>query len=249
MASLCLLMVWIISVSSLGVFAARLVAKHEERMQSIEKSEMVSKIYDFKDFNSISVMGNYKLKIEKGDNYNFEVRGHEADFDSVAISQDGNKLEIDEDHRGICIFCYDSRMTREITIIMPELGKFESDGETEAVISGFDQDEITFDLNGTDTTTADIQVKSARIDMDESSELTISGQAENFLGKISGINKMDATELNVKSATLDVDGDSDVKIWATDKLDVKVDGTSQVSYKSDPTVTKKVSKSARLEKK
>lgn len=247
-ASLCLLMVWIISVSTLGVLATRLFAKHEERTQVISESEIVAKKYDFSDFDSISAFGNYQLKIEKGDEYKVEAQGHDGDFDSVLISQEGRKLEIDEDHRGICIFCYDHRIAKEIIITMPELKEFQSDGMTRATISGFDQDEMKVDLRGTDSATADIRVKDMKIDMDGMARLTISGYAENMNGKIDGMNRLQATDLEAKNVNLNVDGNSDVEVWATDKLDARVGGVSKVSYKGNPSITKKVSETARLEK-
>jgi phage shock protein PspC (stress-responsive transcriptional regulator) len=244
---LAILMIWIISITTVGIFGTRLFSRHQEKMRSAETSEKITRSFDFRDFNSVELSSMHEARIVKGDEFKIEARGSENDLKNLKINQNGKTLEIDNYHEGICIFC-DSWQTAEITITMPELVRYKADRTAKATVSGFGGEKIDFNLDGASGAEADIQMKNVSIELDGISKLSLKGSADELEAKIDGASNLNAVDFKVKRVSVDSDGSSVSRVWATEKLNAKGDAAGKIFYKGEPKIEKDMSAASRLKK-
>lgn len=243
------LILWIFAGTTVGVMAIGIIPQYQEKANAIENSERMTRAYDVKDFNSINVQGNQKITVVRGDEFKVEAVGREADLAAVNVSVDGQALKIRANHQEkICILCLDYPRTPEITITMPQLTNYKSDGVVKSNIAGFNQPELTLDLSGVSNVSAEVNIDKLTVETDGVSKLYLVGSSENMRASMNGASTLEAANFQVKQIAVDIDGPSRARLWATEKLDISSDGPSRIDYKGDPIVTKDIHGPSRIEK-
>jgi phage shock protein PspC (stress-responsive transcriptional regulator) len=67
--SLCMLLIWMIAIATLSVYVVKLIPKYSEKISATDQLKKISQKYDWQDFDSIRVDGNYKVKIVRGEDF------------------------------------------------------------------------------------------------------------------------------------------------------------------------------------
>ncbi len=245
-SGLILLMIWAISVSVSGALAIRIAPQFEEKLQAIEKTEIISRAFKIQDFNQIDVDGLQNLIIVKGDEFKIEATGRQQELDRTIVNKTGQTLEIKKNYPWqVCLFCFAYRNSLTFKITMPALESYKGVSFSKADISGFSEENLEIRLDGVGETKADIFAKNLSLDMNGVSRLILTGSSTSALIKLDGVANLDASSFPTNVIQISTNGASRANIWATEKLDAKTDGASHVFYKGTPALsqeTKGVSK-------
>ncbi len=245
-----LLMVWIISLTAAGIFAVRIVPEIEKRVGEFENMPKASRTFDFAGFDSISADGWYSIHVVQGDVYKIEATGYEKDMGAIDMQLEGTALRIRREYgeNHMCLLCLMSNRVMDITITSPVLASYEAEGRAESDIQGFSPDTFKLKLNGSTDTVLRMDAKRISVDMDGVGELEMAGSADAMDVRMSGPVSLEAADFRAKNMTIVAEGPSEARVWATETLHVEGSGPSDISYKGDPAVTKKIERPSQLEK-
>jgi len=198
-SGLILLMIWVISLTVSGALAIKIAPQFEERMQAIEKTEIISRAYELKDFSQIVIDGPQDITIVKGDEFKIEASGRQQDLDRTALNQNGQTLEIKKNYPWqLCIFCFTRRHPLTFKITMPGLESFKGNGFYKANISGFDEENLTLRVDGIGETQANIFARNLSLDMNGVSRMVLTGSSSAAQIKLDGVASLDASNFPIE---------------------------------------------------
>ncbi|HFD11802.1 MAG TPA: DUF2807 domain-containing protein [Crenotrichaceae bacterium] len=80
---------------------------------------------------------------------------------------------------------------------------------------------------------------SFEINLDGTGDITAQGKVKNLIIQVDGSGHVDTKALHAENVTINVDGSTDVVVTATNKLDVTIDGVSDVTYYGHPNAINK----------
>ncbi len=222
-----LLMVWIISFTTLGIYAVKVAPQYNEKARSIENAEKTARNYAFRDFDSISANGDYEIAVVRGDDYKVEATGLDQDLKATDITLDGKTLNIKEGEReeGLCIFCFNSHHKVKIEITAPNLKEYTVGGIVRSSLKGFREDQLKLILRGSTNTTADINAKSATVRMNGVAKLKLSGSFDDLATTLDGSASFKASDFSIKNTKAILNG--------TTKLDLSGSADSVTAIISD----------------
>ena len=176
---------------------------------------IVSKTFDFKDFDTIEINGGADVTFTQADDYNVTVRSQESVFDYLDYKMEGTKLILEvKDKKSITAEEF------TVTITAPELNKvtvtgasdldingLRIDGDLEVQVNGagdldFDQivcDNFTVQVNGAaDATLSSIDIrKKLKVQVNGAGDVDITGNAQDVSLDVNGAGDIDATGLKV----------------------------------------------------
>jgi len=245
---LILLMVWVVSLTAAGGFAIKFAPQFEERMQAFEKSESSSKVFDIKEFDVIDADGAQDINVVYGSEFKIEAAGLKKDIEQTSLSLDGETLRIRKNSPWqICIFCFTRRNPLTFKITMPALQSFKGRGFYKTDISGFDEKQISLDVDGIGETSFAGHAQDLFLEADGATRTTLIGSSTIAQIKLNGVAWFDAFDFPSKEITISADGASRANISPMEKLDVKADGASRVYYKGAPSITQETKGASRLQ--
>ena len=176
---------------------------------------IVSKTFDFKDFDTIDINGGADVTFTQAEDYNVTVRTQESVLDSLDYRMEGTKLILEvKDRKSIQADVF------EISITAPELNKvtvsgasdldikgLRIDGDLEVQVNGagdldFDQivcDNFSVQVNGAaDAKLSSIDIrKLLKIEVNGAGDVDITGSAQDVTLEVNGAGDIDATGLKV----------------------------------------------------
>lgn len=196
-----------------------------------------SKTYDFFNFDEVELNALFDFEIRKGDSYYVELKGDKDMLDEVSLVQRGDELIITSETNWKWWKDKDWKRKIKVFIVMPELDQLKVNGACEGEVTGFDNEEISFKINGASEVVADISPKYTYADVNGASELTLIGNAESLEADVFGASKLSAFTFKVDDADVKALGASTVRVYARNDLEAKASGASTVRYRGNATVS------------
>jgi hypothetical protein len=192
--------------------------------------EIVSRTYDFADFDQVSVSAAFRGTIEQGSDYSIVVRVDENLEQHLKVEQIGNQVKIDLMPNTLV-----NRGTLEFSIVMPTITDVEASGASVIELSGFSSSEsLRAEASGASRIEGDISSGDADIESSGSSTIRFSGTAGDLQANASGASTIDLEQFMVDDAKVNASGASRIVIQASGTLDAEASGASTVNYLGNP---------------
>ncbi len=196
-----------------------------------------SESYRFSNFDEVRLISLFDFEITQGDNYSINLEGDEDDLRKVKVEKRGDELRIE--YRTNWKWWKDKNWKRRIKvfIVMPELDHLMVAGACEGDVTGFDDDEISFRIEGASDVFADISSEYTYVDLTGASELTLIGNSENLEADVIGASNLSAFNFDVDDVDVRALGASTVKVSANKDLEANATGASTIRYRGNPIVS------------
>ncbi len=178
-------------------------------IETIDSGKIVSRDFDFTNFNEIGISGAWKVNIKKGDGYRVMIKMPAGSFNNLETTQEGGKLIV-----GFNDYNLFRQSENRIEITLPRLSRFESSGSSDGTISNFEAGALDLHFSG-------------------SSRMQGTG---NSIGNLnitaSGSTFVDMKESSITNAHVDLSGSSSIALnMAGGDLGGDVSGSSSIVYK------------------
>ncbi|MEM9339908.1 MAG: DUF2807 domain-containing protein [Bacteroidota bacterium] len=195
--------------------------------------------YDFEEFDEVKLNSLFDFEIEKGAEYSVEVEGNKEHIEALSLVQSGDELEVKYDKNWK--WWKQKRWKRKLKlyITMPELDQLTVAGACEGEVRGFNQEEMSFELEGASEVDVNIRVETVYVDMAGASEFRISGAATDFEADVVGASKLRAFDFRAEEVDVTVLGASSARVYAGKELQATASGASTIRYRGNPLVTSK----------
>lgn len=114
-------------------------------------------------------------------------------------------------------------------------------------IKGLTADELSMQLNGSgNISIQDISAKNIDTSLQGSGDIELEGTADIENVTVNGSGNYRAGELETSSAEINIPGSAEVTVWASDDLEVRINGSGNVSYYGRPAIDQSGSGSGSL---
>jgi len=160
-------------------------------------------------FTSISTDGAFDIQVVAQQPQSLEIDGDDNILALVATDVSGGVLRI-KSLRG-----YSSEESIKIRISVQSIEAFTANGVGKIDISALKNDKFELDSNGAPT-------------------IKVSGETKALVIDVKGAGSIDAHKLRSTNAEVDSKGVAKVEVFASDKLNVTINGPSTVTYDGDP---------------
>lgn len=185
-------------------------------------------------FTAVSVGIAADVKITKGNQYGVVLKGDEDDLNEIETEVDGDRLKIkyEDDH-------FSSRNSFnnkiQVFITMPELTGISLAGSGSVMSEdNFRTGEFTADVAGSGKIELSIDAEETDINISGSGKILMKGSSTEADINISGSGDVEGEDFKVAECEINIMGSGDCTIHVTEKLETKVMGSGNVSYKGDP---------------
>jgi hypothetical protein len=161
-------------------------------------------------FDMLEVSGAFEIKVSAGRNQQtVRITADENILPLIATDLQGNKLKI-YPSKPIC-----TEMAIVVEIKVANLLSLVSSGSDTVKIEGLDTGKFSVAMSG-------------------SSEVELSGKANNLNAEISGAGKLEARDLKTAETGLNISGSGAADVYASEKLQVEIVGVGEVNYYGNP---------------
>lgn len=185
------------------------------------------------DFDKVDISSAFNVKISQADSYMVVISVDDNLVEQLQVEKSGSTLKIGL-KPGVSLV---TNATLEADISMPELTGIELSGASDAQISGFQSSKsLSIDLSGSSSLRGDIKAGDTNLDASGSSDASLTGSGGNLKLEASGSSDIDLSDYLVGDADLDLSGASSAVINPSGTLNVKANGSSDVTYLGSPTL-------------
>lgn len=203
----------------------------------IGSGKLITKKFDYSDFNRIKAENGMHVELTKSDTYNVEVIADDNVMEHIQVSKSGDTLKIRP--KANAAF-RSATLTAKIT--MPDLYKLELSGGSHASVTGFvSSHDLSISLSGGSHLSeplkpGDISAGNADFNLSGGSHVTLSGSTDDLSIKCSGGSHINLEAFSVSNADIDLSGGSHATVNVGGTLDAKLSGGSKVFYVGEPTM-------------
>ncbi len=192
-----------------------------------------SKAFEVGDFSEISLVGAFKVYLVQGDHCSVTVKTANYDiFDDLKIRRTLNEVEIKMDQS---LFSF-SRISLYITF--KTLEKLRIEGGVSMKTNGYlDLNNFVVNIEGGASVDLYLKANNVIIYGEGGFLFELKGVAEKLDVTINGAGHVDAAELKTKDVGFTTAGFGTGSVYATEKLNAKIEGVGKLRYKGDPKVT------------
>ncbi len=211
---------WIMALTVWVVCLVQLSPWMNEKIQALENVPLVTKRFEQKDFQRISLDSIGHLTVKQGDAYSIEFSGSQQSIDRLSVLTTSGTLDVSmtpaEEHKGWCIACRDQRLQGVIT--MPRLDSYKGSDISRAEIEGFEGD-----LNVTLNDVARIEATSMKlgalsVTLNDVSRATFEGEAVQLNATLSDTSRLDAEQLKANDVQVTTKDVSRAILWPLQSL-------------------------------
>lgn len=204
-------------------------------------------VYDFRNFSEVEANGASKVILTQDSVYKVSVVGDKGVERYIEITQDGNRLIVDEKSDWI------DRIDMgkcEVHISLPVLTAYHLSGANSTTMTNtFKQNTgMLLDMSGAGSFKLKVEVPEITIDASGASSVNLQGKAGTLNVDMSGAGSVEAGNLEVNVANVESSGAGSLELWVNQHLKVDASGVGSVRYKGNPSVTKEVSGMASVKK-
>jgi hypothetical protein len=192
-----------------------------------------SKTFQVGEFSEISIEGAFKVYLVQGDNCYVKVKSTGSNvFNDIIIRNNKNKVDIKMDQS---IFDF-SRISLYITF--KTLEKLEIEGGVNIKTNGYlDLNNLFVNVSGGANADLNMKADEVKIYGEGGFLFDLKGVTNALEIKINGAGHVNAAELKAKEVSFITVGFGTGSIYATDKLNARIEGVGKLRYKGDPKVT------------
>ena len=189
--------------------------------------------YEFKDFKVLTVEGNMKVTVEKGDEFSIRLEGRNANLKNMEVVQFGETLDFQYDN--------DQHHHHEkivhLFVTMPYLEKIATENTNDVRIQGFVQDKMTISTEGRDMhVKAFIEVENLTIKQTKYHKLDLRGKGKYLNLSMDENADIDAEHYVVSVADVKAVNRNGLKLTVTDTLRKDVSPGSELTLDGNPLV-------------
>jgi len=189
-------------------------------------AEEVTRNYDEKDFQAVSVGWGMKLKITQSDKYSIEIKADKDDFRYLKVEKSGKKLRVYIDKNN-----YHKEDDIYVTVTMPSLEGVSLSGGSEGIVK-FENPNKDFvsELSGGSELKGNLKCQDIYLELSGGSEVTLKGSGKNMKIEGSGGSEVKMKDFSVKDVNADLSGGSEVQINMDGKINCDLSGGSEIIY-------------------
>ncbi|TPE45580.1 head GIN domain-containing protein [Pontibacter mangrovi] len=189
----------------------------------------------------IDVSGGFTVELTQGSNEGVKLEAEENLIDNIKTEVRNGILHIYND-RGVS-----TNKGMKAYVTLKDLESIDISGGVKVIgNSSFKSDNLKLDMSGGSNVKLTVSTKELRADMSGASKVELIGKADVLHMEMSGASKVDASELEAREVAIQASGASNVKVFASEALDINASGASAVYYKGSPSITSDVSAAARI---
>ncbi len=214
----------------------------------VGKGDIISKQFDFKDFNAIQAGSAIEVQVNQADTYGVTISTYENIFDHLDVTQSGKTLDI---HLKSGSF---GRTDIKAVITMPELASFDLSGASKGNVQGFkatndltlkvsgasqltlnkEAGKTTADVSGASKVTGQLKAQNTKFTVSGASHFELSGSATDVTYNISGASQAVTRDFQIQNAEVTVSGASKATVNASGTISVDATGASTLEYFGNP---------------
>jgi hypothetical protein len=217
----------------------------------VGSGDIVSKDYDFKDFDKVEISSFFKYEISQSASFSVKASTFENIIDRLDITQSGKTLFV---RFKPGVFSTDA----SITVTMPELSSLEVSGASRGSAKGFQStnscdlevsgaSQLDMDIeagntevnvSGASKVTGKLKAQDARIEVSGASTCEITGSCNLGTLEVSGASRYNAADFRMQNTNINVSGASHATIYTSGTLNLEVTGASTLDYSGNPILSK-----------
>jgi hypothetical protein len=225
------------------VFLILFAVAFEPVVKGQDNSDKNKRNYPVGDFEKIVLEGNYRVYLSHSEKSFLKVEAPSDDmYDAIEVNSDNGSLQLSVKKTRF----YLNRI--DLYIGSPNIRDLEVSGDIKVTTDGYlDADDLNMLVQG--GANVDMSLKAKRIDVrcEGAVLLEMRGVTDNLFVKISGAGHVNARELTAKDVTIRVEGVGFGSVYATNLLDVKIEGVGKVTYKGNPDIKRIISGLGKVE--
>jgi len=188
--------------------------------------------YPVENFDKVYIEGNYRVYLSQSAKPYLKIEAPSDDmYDAIQVDSDGNllKLSVRKNHFNL------NRIN--LSIGCPALKELHVDGGIKLITDGYlDLHDLDILLNGGADVDMSLKAGNIKVESEGGVILGMRGVAESLNVKVSGAGHVNARELTTKDVTFKVEGVGFGSVYATNLLDVRIEGIGKVTFKGKPEV-------------
>jgi hypothetical protein len=231
--------------------------KHNVNKINEQEGNVGTQNYNLSGFTRVNVRFAMDVEIVKSDTFNVSVSGGDSSIDDINVYLEGDRLIIGYKFNLISFFTAPFSRTHAV-ISMPVLRELQVTGAARAVIRGFDSNQdfalyvtgashveirdlsaanMTWELSGASHIDGQIKLTgNADIRVSGASKIFIKGSAQDIMVDASGASHIDLKEFAGRNGTIRMNGASRSWINLNGKLDIDLNGASNLEYEGQITM-------------
>lgn len=207
---------------------------------------VVSKEIEVSAFNSLMVSGSFEIHLVPDVSNKLRIEADSNLLEHIQHRIDNNTLYINPEK--------DKRLkpSRKILLYVsaPLYKALSVSGDcdllTESSLLGGEP--LSIEASGASHIGMTVSLPRVAVEMSGSNELSLKGQAKEFVLNSSGSCKAECLELNTETSTIEMSGAGEARVAVSHNLSVEASGAAEVYYKGDPEVKKDISGAGKVEK-
>jgi len=188
--------------------------------------------YPVSNFDKVYMEGNYRVYLYHSEKPFLKIEAPSDDmYDAIEVNSDGGslKLSVRKKHFNL------NRI--ELHLGFPTLKELEVSGDIKLTTDGYlDVNDLDIKVEGGASVDMSLKAKNITVASAGAVILEMRGVAERLAVKVSGAGHVNARELISKEVNFRVEGVGFGSVYATDLLDVKIEGVGKVTYKGNPEI-------------
>ena len=177
-----------------------------------ENGNLTTKAVKVSFFRAIHVAGDFILNIASGDNtqsVQITASSNIVPLISTTVSDQILRVRVKKGYTLV------TKQPIVIKIALKSLRALSAEGNTQATAAG-------------------INAKAFELFTSGIANITLSGQANEVLARISGAGTIDASNLKANDVSVNISGSGNVSVFASNRLDAKISGSGDVVYAGNP---------------
>ena len=197
---------------------------------------MISKKYEFKNFNTIETYSAVDLKLIQSDEFKVLLECNEniEEFIEIDLNEETLSIGLEGNHNY-------SDIKVEFTIYAPSIESIEASGASDIIINDYHVKNFEFDLSGASEVDGELYVSNQLIiESSGASDISLEGKVENVELDFSGASEFYGKKLIIsKALEIESSGASSITVTANGTIDIDISGASSVVYYGSGELIKK----------
>lgn len=167
--------------------------------------ETSTKVSSFENFTHVDITGLFDVRIERGADFNIEIKG--PNRQNIDIRKQNNTIKLSLDEQRVVL-----RKENTVYITMPALEEVTMAGAGKLEINDFDVNDLHINLAGAIKAKANVDAETLEINMAGLSTLDLKGRGKKLEASLAGASQLKAAGYKVQDAKVDAVGASTARV-------------------------------------
>ena len=185
-------------------------------------------------FNAIVVTGSVDVYLSQGEEEKVSVEADENLLEIIRTEVEGSTLHIYEKKN------IRKAEARKVYITFREINSLIAKGATDIYgRTPLRSKTLELGISGASDVTLEIYTDELICRVDGAADAYLSGEAKAMIARVSGSSDLEAANLISQTCQVEASGASDAQVHATESLDAKASGSSDIEYRGNPKTLRK----------